>query len=277
MKLVELPGGDKVPALGQGTWRMGEDPAKHDEELATLRLGIELGLTLIDTAEMYGEGRAEMLVGEAIRGQRDQVFIVTKVYPHHASRREMHRACNSSLRRLGIDTIDLYLLHWPGNVPLHETVRSFGDLQRDGKIRHWGVSNFDPTLMQALWDLPGGAHAQTDQVLYNLARRGIEWDLLPWLRQHRLPVMAYSPVDEGRLLRKRGLVEFARQHAMTPAQVAIAWLIARDGVIAIPKTAHRERLRENVAALEKPLSAAHLRELDLLFAPPQGPGPLVMI
>ena len=277
MKLVELPGGDKVPALGQGTWRMGEDPAKHDEELATLRLGIELGLTLIDTAEMYGEGRAEMLVGEAIRRQRDQVFIVTKVYPHHASRREMHRACNSSLRRLGIDTIDLYLLHWPGNVPLHETVRSFGDLQRDGKIRHWGVSNFDPTLMQALWDLPGGAHAQTDQVLYNLARRGIEWDLLPWLRQHRLPVMAYSPVDEGRLLRKRGLVEFARQHAMTPAQVAIAWLIARDGVIAIPKTAHRERLRENVAALEKPLSAAHLRELDLLFAPPQGPGPLVMI
>jgi diketogulonate reductase-like aldo/keto reductase len=277
MKHVRLPGGDTVPALGQGTWRMGEDPAKHDEELATLRLGIDLGLTLIDTAEMYGEGRAETLVGEAIRGQRDRVFVVTKVYPHHASRREMQRACTRSLRRLGIDTIDLYLLHWPGNVPLDETVRSFAELQRDGKIRHWGVSNFDPTLMQALWELPGGNHAQTDQVLYNLARRGIEWDLLPWLRQHRLPVMAYSPVDEGRLLRKRGLLEFAGQHAMTPAQVALAWLIARDGVIAIPKTAHRGRLRENVAALEKPLSDTHLRELDLLFAPPRGPGPLAMI
>jgi diketogulonate reductase-like aldo/keto reductase len=277
MKRVPLPAGETVPALGQGTWHMGEDPAKHEEEVAAIRLGIELGLTLIDTAEMYGEGAAEMLVGEAIRGQRDKVFIVTKVYPHHASRREMHRACNNSLQRLGIDVIDLYLLHWPGKVPLDETVAAFGELQRDGKIRRWGVSNFDLALMKALWELPGGSAAQTNQVLYNLAQRGIEWDLLPWLRQHRLPVMAYSPFDEGRLLRKRGLVAFARQHAMTPSQVALAWLLAQDGVIAIPKSGHRERVRENAAALQHPLGAAHLHELDNLFPPPKGPSPLAVI
>jgi diketogulonate reductase-like aldo/keto reductase len=206
MKQVTFPGGRRVGALGQGTWHMGEHKDRHDEEVAAIRLGIELGLTLIDTAEMYGEGRAEMLVGEAIKGQRDEVFIVTKVYPHHASRIEMHRACNNSLQRLNVEAIDLYLLHWPGEVPLDETVGAFEALQREGKIRHWGVSNVDLTLMKALWQLPGGAAAQTDQVLYNLATRGIEWDLLPWLREHRLPVMAYSPFDEGRLLRQRGLV-----------------------------------------------------------------------
>jgi diketogulonate reductase-like aldo/keto reductase len=277
MKRVPLPAGETVPALGQGTWHMGEDPAKHNEEVAAIRLGIELGLTLIDTAEMYGDGGAETLVGEAIRGQRDKVFIVTKVYPHHASRREMHRACNNSLQRLGIDVIDLYLLHWPGKVPLDETVEAFGALQRDGKIRRWGVSNFDLALMKALWQPPGGSGAQANQVLYNLAQRGIEWDLLPWLRQHRLPVMAYSPFDEGRLLRKRGLVAFAREHAMTPSQVALAWLLAQDGVIAIPKSGHRDRVRENAAALERPLGAAHLHELDKLFPPPQGPSRLAVI
>ena len=277
MKRVSLPSGETVPALGQGTWHMGEDRAKHDEEVAAIRLGIELGLTLIDTAEMYGEGRAEMLVGEAIRDQRDKVFVVTKVYPHHASRREMHRACNNSLQRLRIDVIDLYLLHWPGNVPLDETVAAFGQLQRDGKIRHWGVSNFDLALMRALRELPGGSGVQTNQVLYNLAQRGIEWDLLPWLRQHRIPVMAYSPFDEGRLLRQRGLVAFARQHAMTPSQVALAWLLAQDRVIAIPKSGHRERVRENAAALQHPLGPTHLRELDNLFAPPKGPSPLAVI
>jgi aldehyde reductase len=277
MKFVALPGGDTVPALGQGTWRMGEDPSRHAAEVAALQLGIDLGLTLIDTAEMYGEGRAESLVGEAIRGRRDEVFVVTKVYPHHASRREMPRACHDSLRRLRIDAIDLYLLHWPGSVPLEETVQAFESLQRDGKIRHWGVSNFDPALSQSLWSLPGGPAVQTDQVLYHLAERGIEWSLLPWLRERRLPVMAYSPVDEGRLVRHRGLAAFAKRHDMTPAQVAIAWLLAQDGVIAIPKTSHADRLRENAAALEKPLTPAHLRELDELFPPPKGPSRLAMI
>jgi diketogulonate reductase-like aldo/keto reductase len=277
MKQVTFPSGLRVPALGQGTWHMGEHKDRHDEEVAAIRLGIDLGLTLIDTAEMYGEGRAEMLVGEAIKGQRDKVFIVTKVYPHHASRAEMHRACNNSLQRLQVETIDLYLLHWPGAVPIDETVRAFEALQRDGKIRHWGVSNLDLALMQALWQLPGGAAAQTDQVLYNLDTRGTEWDLLPWLRQHGLPVMAYSPFDEGRLLRHRGLVAFAKQHAMTPSQVALAWLLAQDGVIAIPKSGHRERVRENAAALEHRLTAAHLRELDALFPPPRGPSRLAMI
>lgn len=277
MKQVALPDGSTVPALGQGTWRMGEDRSLHQEELAALQLGIDLGLTLIDTAEMYGEGRAETLVGEAIRGRRDKVFIVSKVYPHHASRREMQRACHDSLQRLGIDSIDLYLLHWPGQVPLDETVQAFEALQRDGKIRRWGVSNVDPKLMQSLWSLPGGAAAQTNQVLYNLSERGIEWDLLPWLRRQRVPVMAYSPLDEGRLLRHRGLVAFARQHAMTPAQVAIAWLLAQDGVIAIPKAARRERLRENATALDKPLDAHQLQALDRMFAPPKGPSPLAVI
>ena len=277
MKTVILPSGETVPALGQGTWQMAGDRGRRAEEIATLRLGLDLGLTLIDTAEMYGDGDAETLVGEAIRGQRDKVFIVTKVYPHHASRREMHRACNNSLQRLRIDVIDLYLLHWPGKVPLAETVAAFGALQREGQIRRWGVSNVDLALMKALWQLPGGSGAQTNQVLYNLNQRGIEWDLLPWLRQHRLPVMAYSPFDEGRLLRKRGLVAFAREHAMTPSQVALAWLLAQDGVIAIPKSGHRERVRENAAALERPLGAAHLHELDKLFPPPKGPSRLAVI
>ncbi|HEV7914852.1 MAG TPA: aldo/keto reductase [Albitalea sp.] len=277
MKQVALPCGETVAALGQGTWHIGDDSDRRDEEIATIRLGIDLGMTLIDTAEMYGDGRSELLVGEAIEGRRDEVFLVTKVYPHHASRREMHRACNNSLQRLRVETIDLYLLHWPGEVPLDETVQAFEALQRDGKIRHWGVSNFDLGLMRALWSVPGGSAAQTDQVLYNLSRRGLEWDLRPWLREHRLPLMAYSPIEQGRLLRKRGLVEFAKQHGMTPAQVALAWLVAQDDVIAIPKTGHRERLRENAAAAEHRLSPAHLHELDQLFPPPKAPTPLAVI
>ena len=198
---------------------------------------------------MYGDGRSESLVGEAIAGRRDEVFVVSKVYPHNASRRAMPRSCDASLRRLGIETIDLYLLHWQGEVPLAETVQAFEALQREGKIRHWGVSNLDAELMQSLWEIPGGAAAQTDQVLYNLGRRGIEWDLQPWLRERRVPLMAYSPIEQGRLLRQRALVEFARQRAMTPAQAALAWLLAQDGVIAIPKTGQRSRLEENAGAL----------------------------
>ena len=272
-----FPCGVSVPALGQGTWNVGDDPAWRDEEIATIRRGIDLGLTLIDTAEMYGDGRSESLVGEAIAGRRDEVFLVSKVYPHNASRRAMARSCEASLRRLGVETLDLYLLHWPGAVPLAETVEAFEALQRAGKIRHWGVSNFDRDAMEQLARVPGGEAAQTDQVLYHLGERGIEWDLRPWLRARALPVMAYSPFDQGRLLRQRGLVTFAREHGMTPAQVALAWLLAQDGVIAIPKTGRRARLEENAGALAHRLSREPLQELDRLFPPPDGPTALAML
>jgi diketogulonate reductase-like aldo/keto reductase len=277
MKHVVLPCGESVAALGQGTWNIGDDPARRRDEIATLQRGIELGLTLIDTAEMYGDGRSESLVGEAIAGRRAQVYIVSKVYPHNASRKAMPRSCEASLGRLGVEAIDLYLLHWEGSVPLAETVEAFEALQRQGKIRHWGVSNLDTELMRSLWEVPGGRSVQTDQVLYNLGRRGIEWDLVPWLRERRIALMAYSPIEQGRLLRRRELVEFARQRAMTPAQVALAWLLAKDAVIAIPKTGSRARLEENAGALGKSLSAADLEELDRLFPPPEGPSPLAMI
>ncbi|PZO14171.1 MAG: aldo/keto reductase [Burkholderiales bacterium] len=277
MKHVTLPCGEPVAALGQGTWRIGDDPARRQEEIDCLRRGIDLGLTLIDTAEMYGEGRSEALVGEAIEGRRDEVFIVSKVYPHNASRRSMQRSCDNSLRRLRIEAIDLYLLHWQGDVPLGETVEAFEALRRAGKIRHWGVSNLDTGLMHELHDVPAGAAVQTDQVLYNLGRRGIEWDLLPWLRERRIPVMAYSPLEEGRLVKRRELMDFAKKHGMTPSQVAIAWLLAQDGVIPIPKTGSRKRLEENALALEHPLTTAQLQELDALFPPPKGPSPLEMI
>ena len=277
MKQVVLPYGESVPALGQGTWNIGDEPAKRKDEIDALQRGIDLGLTLIDTAEMYGDGRSESLVGEAIAGRRDEVFLVSKVYPHNASRKAMPRSCEASLRRLGVETIDLYLLHWEGSVPIAETVQTFEALQRQGKIRHWGVSNLDADAMQALWQVPGGQAVQTDQILYNLSRRGSEWGLVPWLRERRIALMAYSPIEQGRLLRQRGLVEFARKRAMTPAQAALAWLLAQEGVIAIPKAGRRARLEENAGALAHPLSADDLRELDRLFPPPKGPSPLAMI
>ncbi|MCE3274089.1 MAG: putative oxidoreductase [Ramlibacter sp.] len=272
-----LPCGEAVPALGQGTWNLGDHPRLKAQEIAALRRGIELGLTLVDTAEMYGDGRSERLVGEAIAGLRDQVFLVSKVYPHNASRRAMPQSCDASLKRLGVDTIDLYLLHWPGSVPLAETVEAFEALRCAGKIRHWGVSNFDAEAMQELWRTPGGTAAQVNQVLYNLGERGIEWDLLPWQREQRVPVMAYSPFDQGRLLNRGPLSSFARKHGMTPGQVAIAWLLAQDGVIAIPKTGSAQRVQENAEALARPLSRQQLEELDRLFAPPDGPSPLAML
>jgi diketogulonate reductase-like aldo/keto reductase len=222
MKTVRLPAGERVPAFGQGTWMMGEDPAKRQAELATLRRGIELGATLIDTAEMYGDGKAEELVGRAIAGCRDDIFVVSKVYPHNASRRGAVAACERSLKRLATDRLDLYLLHWRGSVPLDETLDAFAKLRDAGKIRHYGVSNLDLAEMQELSALPGGADVQTDQVLYNLTRRGIEWDLLPWLCAREIAVMAYSPIEQGRLLRNRKLVDFARQLGATPAQIALA-------------------------------------------------------
>ncbi|MFT3717173.1 aldo/keto reductase [Pseudorhodoferax sp.] len=272
-----LPCGEAVPALGQGTWNLGDDPARRGEEIAALRQGLDLGLTLIDTAEMYGDGRAEQLVGEAIAGRRGEVFLVSKVYPHNASARAMPRSCEASLRRLGVETIDLYLLHWPGSVPLAETVEAFEALRRAGKIRHFGVSNFDARAMQQLWRTPGGQAAQANQVLYHLGERGIEWDLLPWQREHALPVMAYSPFDQGRLLRHRALAACAQRHGLAPAQAALAWLLAQDGVVAIPKSGSAERVRQNAAARDRPLPDGLRAELDRLFAPPDGPTPLTML
>jgi diketogulonate reductase-like aldo/keto reductase len=276
MKTVRLPSGERVPALGQGTWKMGDDPRQRAEEIATLRLGIERGLTLIDTAEMYGEGRAEELIAEAIDGRREQVFLVSKVYPHNASRRGAVVACERSLRRLKTDRIDLYLLHWRGDLPLAETMAAFLALQEAGKIRHYGVSNFDRSDMEELQSVKGAAAVAANQVLYNLERRGIEWDLLPWLRERGIPVMAYSPVAQGKLLRHRRLGEFARAHGMTAAQAALAWLLAKDDIIVIPKTGRRGGLEENLGALDHKLTAEALAELDRLFPPPDGPRALEM-
>ena len=277
MKDVLLPCGERVPALGMGTWNIGDDRARRAEEIATLRLGLDLGLRLIDTAEMYGEGLSEELVGEAIAGRRDEVFLVTKVYPHNAGRRDAVAACERSLRRLRTDRIDLYLLHWRGGVPLAETMEAFVALQQAGKIRHFGVSNLDLDDMRELWKVPGGDHVQTNQLLYNLGRRGIEWDLLPWLRERGVPVMAYSPIEQARLLRHAGLKAFAARHGISPAQAALAWLLSRENVIAIPKTGRRDALRENAAALSIALDDAQLAELDALFPPPRGPRPLEML
>ena len=277
MKHVTLPDGERVPALGMGTWNMGDDRATRAEELATLRLGLDMGLRLIDTAEMYGEGLSESLIGEAIDGRRDEVFLVSKVYPHNASRRGIAAACERSLRRLGTDRLDLYLLHWRGDVPFEETVEGLQALQHAGKIRYYGVSNLDLSDMEELWNVPGGDAVAVNQLLYNLSRRGIEWGLLPWLQERRVPVMAYSPIEQARLVRHPKLVCFAQACGMTPAQVALAWLLARDGIIAIPKTGHRERLRENIGALSHTLSAEQLATLDSIFPPPKGPRALEML
>ena len=274
MKTVLLPSGERVPALGQGTWMMGEDPAARAEEIASLREGIELGLTLIDTAEMYGEGASERLVGEAIAGLREQVFLVSKVYPFNASREGTVAACERSLRRLGVEQLDLYLLHWRGDIPFAETLEAFDRLQSAGKIRHFGVSNLDLDEMRAFCALPGGAAVATDQLLYNLTRRGIEWDLLPWCRERGIPVMAYSPIEQARLLADDRLRGLGADQGLSPAQLALAWLLASDDVIAIPKSAKRTHLRDNAAVLGRRLAPEVLAELDRLFPPPSGPVPL---
>ena len=277
MNTVALPTGERVPALGLGTWNIGDDPATRAEEIATLRLGLDLGARLIDTAEMYGDGRSEELIAEAIAGRRDEVFLVSKVYPHNSSRQGAVAACERSLRRLKTDRLDLYLLHWRGSVPLAETMEVFQSLQRAGKIRSYGVSNLDLDDMKELWKTPGGTGTATNQLLYNLTRRGIEWDLLPWLRERKVPVMAYSPIEQSRLVKNAKLVGFARSHGLTPAQAALAWLLVRDDVIVIPKTGNRERLQENLSALDKRLSPEQVAELDRLFPPPSGPKSLEML
>ena len=277
MKTVVLRGGETVPALGMGTWRMAEGRAARADEIASLHCGLDLGMSLIDTAEMYGEGLAEELLGEALTGRRDGVFLVSKVYPHHASRDALVAACERSLRRLRTDRLDLYLLHWRGEAPLAETVAGFLDLQRAGKIRHFGVSNLNAADLDEWWSVPGGDAAATDQVLYHLGCRGVEWDLLPWLRARRVPLMAYSPIGQARLLTNPALTALARERGATPAQLALAWLLGQGEVIAIPKTARREWVVENAGALELELDAALCAALDRHFPPPAGPSPLAMI
>jgi diketogulonate reductase-like aldo/keto reductase len=246
---------------------MGEGRRPKTEEIEALRLGLSLGMTLIDTAEMYGDGATETLVGEAIAGQRDSVFIVGKVLPSHGSRMAAIAACEASLRRLGTDHIDLYLLHWPGPSPLAETVAAFEDLQAQGKIGGWGVSNFDMEDMAALCRVSDSS--QTNQVLYNLGRRGIEFDLLPWCRQRAMPVMAYSPLEQGRLLGHNVLASIAARHGATEGQIALAWVLAQPGVIAIPKAGSPRHVRENFGALSIALSVADMAALDHAFPPPR--------
>lgn len=278
MRYLRLPAGDdRVPVLGLGTWGMGEAGTNGPDIVAALRLGLDLGMTLIDTAEMYGEGGAEEVVGKAIAGRRDGVFLVSKVYPHNATRRGTVAACERSLKRLGTDRLDLYLLHWRGEVPLAETLEGFAALRQQGKIRHYGVSNFGIDDMTDLWSLPGGADAAVNQVLYNLTRRGIEWDLLPWCRERRVPVMAYSPIEQGRLLGKRALSELAARRGVTPARLALAWLLAREPVMVIPKAGRPEHVRENRAALDLELTPEELAELDRAFPPPDRAKPLEML
>lgn len=259
-----------------GTWRMGEDARKRKSEVAALRVGLELGMTLIDTAEMYGDGGAEEVVGEAIKGRREDAFIVSKFYPRNATRDGMRRACERSLKRLGTEVVDLYLLHWRSDVPLRETLDGFDDLLRAGKIRHAGVSNFDVSDMEGLFRLDGAERIVTDQVMYNLERRGPEVDLIPWLRQRHRPLMAYSPLEEGLLSHREhpALREVAERHDSTSAQVALAWTIRSGSVIAIPKTSREARVRENRGAVEIRLTKRDLDTLDGSFAGPDGPIPL---
>jgi diketogulonate reductase-like aldo/keto reductase len=277
MKTVRLPTGERVPALGQGTWNMGEKKKERAEEIAALQLGVDLGLRLIDTAEMYGDGRSEELIAEAIDGQRQQVFLVSKVLPEHASRRGTIKACEGSLRRLKTDWLDLYLLHWREDIPLEETLEGFDALVQDGKIRHWGVSNFDVADMEELVDLPGGPKVTTNQMLYNFTRRGIEYDLLPWCRERHVPLMAYSPIEQGRLLKKAALKEIASRHGVTPSQVALAWVLRHDDVFAIPKAGKTKHVRENHGALDLRLSKQDLSELDDAFPRPTKKVPLETI
>ena len=280
---VLFPSGEERPALGLGTWRFGEDAARAAAEQRALRLALDIGYRVFDTAEMYGDGGAESVLGAALGPAlraglpRDDLFIVSKVLPEHASADGVEAACERSLRRLGLDCIDLYLLHWRGAVPLAETVRGFEGLQRRGLIRMWGVSNFDLDDMRELVAVPGGAGCAANQVHYSLSQRGVEWDLLPWQRLQQMPLMAYSPIDQGALVEHPALRPIAERHRVTPAQVALAWVLRKvrvgpgsrqGGVMAIPKAGSAVHLRHNWAAASLTLGEADLAALDLAFAPP---------
>jgi diketogulonate reductase-like aldo/keto reductase len=277
MRMIDLPSGETIPCLGQGTWGLAEDPRRRASEVAALRHGVDLGMTVIDTAEMYADGGAEVLVGEAISDRRDDVFLVSKVLPFHATAEGTVAACVASLRRLGTDWLDLYLLHWRGGVPLEETLEGFRRLTAIGAIRFWGVSNFDVDDLEELTSLPGGGAVQTDQVLYNLTRRGIEWDLLPACRRSGLPIMAYSPFERGRMLGHPVLEAVAARHDATPAQVALAWVLREDGVGAVPKASTPEHVEENRAAMGLRLTAEDLETLDAAFPRPLAPRPLEVL
>jgi diketogulonate reductase-like aldo/keto reductase len=267
--VTALPSGEPIPVFGLGTWMMGEVDKKRADEVAALKLGLDLGATLIDTAEMYGDGEAEDIVGEAIAGRRDGLFLVSKVLPENASRKDTVAACEGSLKRLRTDRIDLYLLHWRGSTPLQHTLEAFIQLQREGKIRHWGVSNFDTDDMEELLALPGGDTCATNQVLYNLKRRRIEYDLVPFCRERNIPIMAYSPIEQGRLLGVAALKEVASRHEATTAQVALAWLLGKPATIVIPKATNAVHLRENFAALDLRLTDDDVAVLDRAFPPPE--------
>jgi diketogulonate reductase-like aldo/keto reductase len=277
MRTTKLAGGESVPVLGQGTWRFGENRQRRAGEIAALRTGLDLGMSLIDTAEMYADGAAESVVGEAIAGRRSEVFLVSKVLPQNASAQGVVAACEASLQRLGTEVIDLYLLHWRGDVPLAETLRAFIGLVAAGKIRHWGVSNFDSSDMDELLQLTDGSGAATNQVLYNPMRRGIEFDLLPQCRRKRIPVMAYSPIEQGRVLGSPVLKQIAARHDATAAPVTLAWVMRGEGTIAIPKSGSVEHVQENHASLRIQLTQQDLTELDRAFPPPTRKAPLEMI
>jgi len=274
MKTVKLPSGELVPALGQGTWNMGDKKRERAHELAALRLGLDFGMTVIDTAEMYGDGNSEELIAEAIEGRREEVFLVSKVLPQNATNRGTIKACEGSLRRLKTDRLDLYLLHWREKLPLEGTLSGLERLVQDGKIRYWGVSNLDVADMEELEELSGGSEVTTNQVLYNLTRRGIEFDLMPWCRERNVPIMAYSPIEQGRLLKKSALKKIASRHDVTPSQVALAWVLRHDDVIAIPKAAKPEHVQDNHGALDLRLSTQDFLELDKAFPPPSKRVPL---
>jgi len=268
IRRVTLPGGEKVPQLGIGTWMMGERAAALKDETESVRLGVELGMKLVDTAEMYGEGKCESFLGNALEGLRDEVFLVSKVYPHNASRAGVIAACERSLKRLKTDRLDLYLLHWRGGVPFEETVIGFEHLKTQGKIRHWGVSNLDTDDMEELWEAPGGDACAVNQVLYNLTRRGPEFDLIPWLQENEVPVMAYSPIEQGRIPTGGALAAIAQKHGATPYQVALAWVLRFPSTIVIPKASKPAHMRENRGAADIALDADDLAALDKAFPPP---------
>ena len=276
-RLVTFADGTTVPALGQGTWEIGDDPARRDAEQAALARGIDLGMTLIDTAELYGDGRSERLVGEVIAGRRDEVFLVSKVKPENASEMKMMLACEKSLERLGVDRIDLYLLHWEGRVPLEETVDAFQELVDEGMIARWGVSNLDLRAMRRLEEIEGGEDCAVNQLLYNLGSRGVEFDLLPWMQARDMPMMAYSPLGRGELLEQPLIRDIANRHDADPAQVALAAVLRHDGVIAIPKASSVEHVEANADALEIQFDLEDLERLDEAFPPPTRETPLDII
>jgi diketogulonate reductase-like aldo/keto reductase len=269
MRVALLPSGESVSALGLGTWMIGDHADRRTDEIAALNLGLDLGMTVVDTAEMYGNGAAEKLIARAVGHRRGEMFLVSKVLPQHATRAGTVAACHASLKRLNTGHLDLYLLHWRGSVPLEDTLAGFDELTRAGKIRHWGVSNFDVDDMEELIGLAGGTHVQTNQVLYNLSRRGIEFDLMPWSRAHRMPIMAYSPIEQGRLLKNARLKSIATRHHATPAQIALSWVLRQEGVIAIPKSGTPDHVRENGAAVDITLTPQDLADLDGAFRPPR--------